>query len=205
MSTTALAALTSQEPVSRDGIVLVDLRAGCSPRRASAPGLEAAPGRHPNSVFGTVDPAAEHRVAAAAGDTLDPDPHGLPRRCPRLAQPGALPAEVLETLETLCADWTWDLAGEAVWLHAQNEVFTDLAAARGKSARMDHRASPSWPSPRSTAPTTSSSTPSSCSASPARHRPAPRSLSTPTQLAAVVSSRHGSAYLAEAHTGWPAG
>jgi thioredoxin 1 len=123
MSSTALTAVTFEQTVTRDGIVLVDFWAGwCGPCRAFAPVFETAAQQHPDIVFGKVDTEAEQQLAAAAGIRSIPTLMAFRDGVLVFSQPGALPQEALEQLITAVRDLDMD------------EIRAKLAAQAARSA-----------------------------------------------------------------------
>ena len=82
-----------------DGIVLVDWWAAwCGPCRAFAPVFEEASERHPDVVFGKIDTEAQPGLAAAFGISAIPTLMVFRDGILLFAQPGALPAKLLDEL-----------------------------------------------------------------------------------------------------------
>ena len=87
------------EATVREGIVLLDFWAGwCAPCRVFAPVFEAAAERHADVVFGKVDTEAQPGLAAAFGVRAIPTLMVLRDGVLLAAQPGALPASLLDDL-----------------------------------------------------------------------------------------------------------
>lgn len=99
MSTVTLTEANFEDTIRDNEIVLVDWWAAwCGPCRMFAPVFEAAAERHPDLVFAKVDTDAEPRLAAAAGIMSIPTLMVFRDQILVFAQPGALPAPVLEDL-----------------------------------------------------------------------------------------------------------
>jgi thioredoxin 1 len=99
MATRALTKETFAETIGQDGIVLVDFWAAwCGPCRAFGPVFEAASEQHPDIVFGKVDTEAEPALAASLGISSIPTLVVARDGIVVYAQPGALPAGVLDRL-----------------------------------------------------------------------------------------------------------
>ena len=87
------------EETVREGIVLLDFWAGwCAPCRVFAPVFEAAAERHADVVFGKVDTEAQPGLAAAFEVRAIPTLMVLRDGVLLAAQPGALPASLLDDL-----------------------------------------------------------------------------------------------------------
>ena len=87
------------EATVREGIVLLDFWAGwCAPCRVFAPIFEAAAERHSDVVFGKVDTEAQPGLAAAFEVRAIPTLMVLRDGVLLAAQPGALPASLLDDL-----------------------------------------------------------------------------------------------------------
>ena len=99
MASVALTTDTFEQTVNGDGIVLVDFWAGwCGPCRAFGPVFEAASETHRDIVFGKVDTEAEQALAGGMGISSIPTLMAFREGILVFAQPGALPAPVLEQL-----------------------------------------------------------------------------------------------------------
>src|SRR5579875_3335268 len=99
MGTVALGKENFEQVVSSNSIVLVDFWAAwCAPCRAFAPVFERASEQHPDIVFGKVDTEAEPELAGSFGIMSIPTLMAFRDQVLLYAQPGALPAPVLEDL-----------------------------------------------------------------------------------------------------------
>ena len=101
MPTVDLTEQTFESTVTENAMVMVDFWASwCGPCRQFAPVFEAASEQHPDIVFGKVDTEAERQLAAQAQITSIPTLMVFKDQTLVFAQPGALPAAVLDQLIT---------------------------------------------------------------------------------------------------------
>jgi thioredoxin 1 len=101
MSTVDLTAETFEQTVMDNDIVLVDWWAEwCGPCKQFGPIYQDASEQHGDVVFGKVDTESEQQLAAGANITSIPTVMAFRQGILVFAQPGALPANALESLIT---------------------------------------------------------------------------------------------------------
>jgi thioredoxin 1 len=99
MATVELRSDNFEETIRDNPIVLVDFWAAwCGPCRSFAPIFEEASTKHPDIVFAKVDTEAQSELAQAFGIMSIPTLMAFRDQIILYAQPGALPAAVLEDL-----------------------------------------------------------------------------------------------------------
>ena len=97
MASTTLTAENFEKTILEEGTVLVDFWAEwCGPCKRFGPIFEEASAKHPDIVFGKVDTEAEQALAMAANITSIPTLMAFRDGILVFAQPGALPAPMLE-------------------------------------------------------------------------------------------------------------
>jgi thioredoxin 1 len=97
MASTTLTAENFEKTILEQGTVLVDFWAEwCGPCKRFGPIFEEASAQHPDIVFGKVDTEAEQALAMAANITSIPTLMAFRDGILVFAQPGALPAPMLE-------------------------------------------------------------------------------------------------------------
>ena len=99
MATMQLTAEKFEDTVTKDGVLLIDLRAEwCGPCRMFAPVFEKASEQHPDATFAKVDTEAEPGLSGALGIRSIPTLMIFRDGIRVFSQPGALPGHVLEDL-----------------------------------------------------------------------------------------------------------
>lgn len=95
--------------VTRQGTVVLDFWAAwCGPCRRFAPVFEEASGRHPGIVFGKIDTEAQPALAASFNIRSIPTLMVIREGVLLFAQPGSLPAELLDELLTKVSEVDMD-------------------------------------------------------------------------------------------------
>jgi thioredoxin 1 len=101
MATVTLTGDNFEQMVTENDVVLIDFWAGwCGPCRMFGPIFEAASEAHPDVVFGKVDTEAEQDLAARFGVMSIPTLMAFRDQILLIAQPGALPPDILDQLIT---------------------------------------------------------------------------------------------------------
>jgi thioredoxin 1 len=109
MATVELTTENFDEVVGGSDIVLVDFWAEwCGPCRAFGPTFEAASEKHEDLVFGKVDTEAQQELAATFGIRSIPTLMIVREGVVLFAQPGALPANALDSLIQQARDVNMD-------------------------------------------------------------------------------------------------
>jgi thioredoxin 1 len=101
MATIELTEKNFKETVEKEGLVLIDWWATwCPPCRMFGPIFEAASEKHPKATFGKIDTEAQQELAQAFQIMSIPTLMVFRDQVLLYAQPGALPAEMLEEIIT---------------------------------------------------------------------------------------------------------
>ncbi|WP_278313174.1 thioredoxin [Lolliginicoccus levis] len=121
MATQALTHTDFETTITDNDVVLVDFWAEwCGPCKSFAPTFEASSEKHPDVVHAKVDTEAEQQLAAAAGIQSIPTVMAFREGILVFAQPGALPADALDSLITQVKDLDMNEVREQIAAQQEN-------------------------------------------------------------------------------------